>query len=94
MRQGGTHTGDIYSFSRRNGSSTVRSARKNRQEVTTSLEVRKIYQVTPDSDAFKIGYLRIIDESGEDYLHYLYPAEHFIDAHLTNSVEAAVVNVA
>jgi hypothetical protein len=57
----------------------------------TSLEVRKIYQVVPDSDARKIGLLRIIDESGEDYL---YPAEHFIDAHLTKSVEAAVVNAA
>ena len=56
-----------------------------------SLEVRKIYQVIPDPDALKIGYLRIIDESGEDYL---YPAEHFIDAHLTKSVEAAVVNAA
>jgi hypothetical protein len=57
----------------------------------TSLEVRKIYQVVPDSDAQKIGHLRIIDESGEDYL---YPSEHFIDAHLTKSVEAAVVNAA
>jgi hypothetical protein len=47
--------------------------------------------VVPDSDAQKIGLLRIIDESGEDYL---YPAEHFIDAHLTKSVEAAVVNAA
>jgi hypothetical protein len=56
-----------------------------------SLEVRKIYQVLPDAEAQKIGHLRIIDESGEDYL---YPAEHFIDAHLKKSVEAAVVNAA
>ena len=35
------------------------------------LEVRKIYQVVPDERAEKEGHLRIIDESGEDYL---YPA--------------------
>lgn len=57
----------------------------------TSLEVRKIYEVIPDPDASKIDHLRIIDESGEDYL---YPAEHFVDAHLSESVQAAVVNAA
>ena len=36
-----------------------------------ALEVRKIYQVLPDTDAAKHQYLRVIDESGEDYL---YPA--------------------
>ncbi|SPD71941.1 conserved hypothetical protein [uncultured Desulfobacterium sp.] len=39
------------------------------------LEKRKIYQVLPDEDAQKDGYLRVIDESGEDYL---YPASYFI----------------
>jgi hypothetical protein len=38
------------------------------------LEVRKIYEVLPDPKAAKDGYLRIVDESGEDYL---YPADHF-----------------
>jgi len=32
------------------------------------LELRKIYQVIPDEESAKDGYLRIIDESGEDYL--------------------------
>ncbi|OGW59214.1 MAG: hypothetical protein A3D21_08470, partial [Nitrospirae bacterium RIFCSPHIGHO2_02_FULL_42_12] len=39
------------------------------------LEKRKIYQVLPDDAAKKEGYLRIIDESGEDYL---YPESYFI----------------
>ena len=32
-----------------------------------SLEVGKLYQVIPDDEAATHGYLRIIDESGEDY---------------------------
>lgn len=39
------------------------------------LEKRKIYQVIPDNKAEKEGYIRVIDESGEDYL---YPSSYFI----------------
>ena len=39
------------------------------------LEKRKIYHVLPDKDAEKDGYLRVIDESGEDYL---YPQSYFV----------------
>lgn len=39
-----------------------------------SLEMRKLYQVLPDADAAKHQQIRIIDESGEDYL---YPAKAF-----------------
>ena len=35
------------------------------------LEKRKIYQILPDEEAAQEGYLRVIDESWEDYL---YPA--------------------
>ncbi|HRN25216.1 MAG: hypothetical protein IT276_07130 [Ignavibacteriaceae bacterium] len=38
------------------------------------LEKRKVYAVKPDSKAEEDGYLRIIDESGEDYL---YPKTYF-----------------
>jgi hypothetical protein len=38
------------------------------------LEARKVYEVLPDPKAAREGYLRIVDESGEDYL---YPAERF-----------------
>jgi hypothetical protein len=60
-------------------------------EYPASLETRKIYQVVPDEDAEKIGHIRVIDESGEDYL---YPESCFIDANLPKAVEAAVVKVA
>jgi hypothetical protein len=39
------------------------------------LEKRKIYRVLPDEDAAREGFLRVIDESGEDYL---YPQSYFI----------------
>ncbi|GEM_PF-858911 len=41
------------------------------------LEVRKIYQVLPDKAAAEDGYIRVIDESGEDYL---YPASYFFQS--------------
>ncbi|MDP2601188.1 MAG: hypothetical protein Q8S00_01135 [Deltaproteobacteria bacterium] len=44
-------------------------------EYPASLELHKLYRVVPDDDAKKDGDLRIIDESGEDYL---YPAEYFL----------------
>jgi hypothetical protein len=34
-----------------------------------SLEVRKVYQIIPDMEAAKYRQLRVIDESGEDYLY-------------------------
>jgi hypothetical protein len=38
------------------------------------LEVWKVYRVLPDAKAAEVGCLRVIDESGEDYL---YPASRF-----------------
>ena len=40
-----------------------------------SLEVRKVYQALPDATAESRGFVRVIDESGEDYL---YPSECFV----------------
>lgn len=34
-----------------------------------SLEIGKLYEVLPDDEAARHGYLRVIDESGEDYWH-------------------------
>ena len=56
-----------------------------------SLERRKIYQALPDSDAEKNKYVRVIDESGEDYL---YPASCFIEADLSKEVLSAVTKAA
>jgi hypothetical protein len=52
-----------------------------------SLEPRKLYQVLPDSDAAKHQQLRIIDESGEDYL---YPESYFREIELSQSVQRAL----
>jgi hypothetical protein len=35
---------------------------------SVSLEPRKVYEVLPDPDGERFGMLRVIDESGEDYL--------------------------
>jgi hypothetical protein len=56
-----------------------------------SLERRKIYVALPDDGAEKHGQLRIIDESGEDYL---YPAERFVVADLPQSVHRRVLESA
>jgi len=39
------------------------------------VEVSKVYRILPDAKATEVGCLRVIDESGEDYL---YPAERFM----------------
>jgi hypothetical protein len=52
-----------------------------------SLELRKIYRVMRDLAANKLGMLRVIDESGEDYL---YPEDHFIAIKLNPAVERFV----
>jgi hypothetical protein len=51
------------------------------------LERRKIYQVLPDDEASKEGYLRVIDESGEDYL---YPESYFILLQLPREAKEAL----
>ena len=51
------------------------------------LERRKIYQILPDAKAKEEGYLRIIDESGEDYL---YPESYFILVQLPNEAQEAL----
>ena len=56
-----------------------------------SLEKRKIYELLPDKDAEKIEHVRVIDESGEDYL---YPASCFIDANLSKETRDAVSKAA
>lgn len=47
----------------------------NNREHPASLELYKIYRVLPDADAAQDGDIRVIDESGEDYL---YPSHDFI----------------
>ena len=51
------------------------------------LVVRKIYQVLPDEKAERENYIRVVDESGEDYL---YPASCFLIMELPRKVERAL----
>ena len=53
-----------------------------------SLERRKIYQALGDRDAAAHGQIRVIDESGEDYL---YPAKYFSNIDLPPTVRRAVL---
>jgi len=52
------------------------------------LEKRKVYQILPDKAAAKEGYLRVVDESGEDYL---YPDSYFILVKLPRKAEDALL---
>lgn len=60
----------------------------NDRDYRASLEVRKIYQTISDSQAAKHQLLRVIDESGEDYL---YPVAYFVPIALPKAVEAVFV---
>lgn len=51
------------------------------------LEKRKVYQIVPDSEAEKEGFVRVIDESGEDYL---YPRSYFIAVQLPREAQEAL----
>ena len=59
-----------------------------RNEDCEDLELRKIYKVVPDGAAAEDGYIRIIDESGEDYL---YPADYFLTIELSKDLEKALM---
>lgn len=59
-----------------------------KNEDCDDLEKRKVYRVIHDEKAEKDGYLRVVDESGEDYL---YPATYFIRLQLPQEAEQAIV---
>jgi hypothetical protein len=48
------------------------------------LKCRKVYQVLSDDPAARSDYLRIVDESGEDYL---YPASYFVFIRVSKQAE-------
>jgi hypothetical protein len=56
-----------------------------------SLEPRKIYQALPDTEAKRHGQLRVIDESGEDYL---FPESLFAAIKLHAALRRAVLSAA
>lgn len=59
----------------------------NNEKYPASLELHKIYRLIPDEDADAEGDIRIIDESGEDYL---YPSSYFVPINVPHIVEESL----
>lgn len=53
-----------------------------------SLEVRKVYRTIPDPAAAAKGFVRVVDESGEDYL---FPADYFVAVSLPQAALDALL---
>jgi len=53
-------------------------------EYAGTLELRKVYEVVEDASAARRNYVRVIDESGEDYL---YPQAWFVPVGVPATVE-------
>lgn len=61
------------------------------EEYPASLQLRKVYRVLTDEKAERQNLLRIVDESGEDYL---YSASYFVPVELPQAAETALLSVA
>lgn len=62
-----------------------------RNEDCEDLEPRNVYRTLHDEAAAQDGYIRVIDESGEDYL---YPQDYFVPIELPQAVEKALLSAA
>ena len=62
-----------------------------RDEECEDLELRKVYQLLPDKRAARDGYVRVIDESGDDYL---YPESYFVPVRLPQKAQRTVAATA
>ncbi len=58
-----------------------------RNEGCDDLEVRKLYEQLPDARGTKVDHVRVIDESGQDYL---YPAGNFVVVDLPEGARRAL----
>lgn len=58
------------------------------QKDCNDLEKRKVYQVLRDDVAAREGYLRVVDESTEDYL---YPESYFVILNLPQEVQETLL---
>jgi hypothetical protein len=92
------HTASVKKSSSARGSSTrTRKAAAERRQFAVcvdnsgyevSLERNKIYVVLPDKDAERDGDLRVVDESGEDYL---FSADRFVAIDVPAAVKASLL---
>jgi hypothetical protein len=58
------------------------------RDYPAALELRKVYRLLKDEQASRHRQVRVIDESGEDYL---YPEEYFVPIKLPQAAERAVM---
>ena len=63
----------------------------NNKGYEASLEVGKLYRVIPDQEAERRGYVRIVDESGEDYGYF---ADRFFSIDVPKPLEKALLKTA
>ena len=63
----------------------------NNKGYEASLEVGKLYRLVPDQEAERRGYVRIVDESGEDYG---YSADRFFSIDVPKPLEKALLKTA
>jgi hypothetical protein len=92
------HMGSAREKSSGSGTSTKRKIDRRSQsgfvvcinnvEYPASLELHKIYRVLPDADAIREGDIRVVDESGDDYL---YPVEWFIPVEVPRAVKNSLL---
>ena len=61
------------------------------EDYLTSLQLWKIYRVLPDEKGARHNMIRVIDESGEDYL---FAASHFVPVKLPQAVKSAILATA
>lgn len=61
-----------------------------KNEGCEDLQLRKLYQTLPDEIADEAGLIRVVDDSGEDYL---YPATSFVPVTLPASVEQMLAEI-
>ncbi|MEE9464959.1 MAG: hypothetical protein V3W14_05225 [Candidatus Neomarinimicrobiota bacterium] len=59
----------------------------NNEGYEASLELRKVYRAMEDKESDALDHIRIIDESGEDYV---YPSDYFMGIDLPKPVEEAI----
>jgi len=63
----------------------------NNKGYEASLEVGKLHRLVPDDEAERRGYVRIVDESGEDYG---YSADRFFSIDVPKPLEKALLKTA
>lgn len=60
----------------------------NNKGYSAALELLKLYRTVSDGVAAELGQIRVIDESGEDYL---YPEDYFVAVQIPQAAEKAVL---